>query len=200
MIPRLEPIARARELVHLPQQVDRALEEIGEIEQRARLQLAAVLGDADAKEAPHAAHERHVHVAIEAGQHFVHDGRHRRGGRAETAAARRTAPRAWVGEPLARRARARQEVRPQPIERRADTGRFQCREPVELGQVTRHQCEGSALPRSVIQYAPQRGAHPAQTFRKARHRAAACAGGGRVTRHTPEHAPQRRRHGGTPLE
>ena len=145
VVPRLEPIAGARELVHLAQQVDGALEDIGEVEQRARLELASILRHADAEEALHTQHERHVHVAIEASQQFVDDRRQLHRGRAEATRARRAAACTRIGEPLAGSTRACQEVRSQPVQGRADAGRTFFRETLEIGQIAGHHGEGAML-------------------------------------------------------
>ena len=195
VIARLEPVPGARELVHPAQQVDGALEDVGEVEQRARLELAAILGHADVEEALHAAHEGRVHVAVEAAQHVVDHRGQRRRGRAEAADARRPAPRTGVGETLARGARPRQEVRPQPVEGGADAGRSGLGQPADAGQIARHHGEGAVLVRPVLRQAPRRG-RPVRTLGQAPHRRAAGVGGARAARRAPQDPSERGGGGG----
>ena len=65
VVARLEPVAALRELVHLAQQVERALEDVGEIQHRPLVEGAAVLRERDAEHAPDAARHDGVEVARE---------------------------------------------------------------------------------------------------------------------------------------
>ena len=49
VIARLEPVAALRELLHLPQQVERAQQHVGEVEHRVRVERAPILGLGDAR-------------------------------------------------------------------------------------------------------------------------------------------------------
>ena len=65
VIARLEPEAALRELVHLPQQLERALEHVGEVEDRALVERPPVLRQRDREHPPDAAREHDVEVARE---------------------------------------------------------------------------------------------------------------------------------------
>ena len=65
VIARLETEAALRELVHLPQQIERALKDIGEIEHRALVERAPVLRERDREHPPDAARHDHVQIACE---------------------------------------------------------------------------------------------------------------------------------------
>ena len=64
-VARLEPEAALRELVHVLQQLDRALEHAGEIEQRVRLERALILLQRDREDPPDAARHDDVQIAPE---------------------------------------------------------------------------------------------------------------------------------------
>ncbi len=74
VIARLEPVAALRELVHLPQQVERPLEHIGKIENRALVQRAPVLRQRDPEHPLDAARHDRVEIAGKS-VHHPFDGR-----------------------------------------------------------------------------------------------------------------------------
>ena len=62
MVPRLEPVAALGELVHLPQQVDGALEELGKIHDFVLRERPPMLGQRHREDAGDAAGQQHVEV------------------------------------------------------------------------------------------------------------------------------------------
>ena len=62
VVARLEAVARLGELVHLPQEIDRPLQHVGEVEQGARTQRALVLRHDHAEQHAHGAGEHDVDV------------------------------------------------------------------------------------------------------------------------------------------
>ena len=66
VVARLEPVAALRELVHLPQQLDGALEQLGEVDDVVLVQRAPVLVAGHREHRCDAAREQHVEVAGEA--------------------------------------------------------------------------------------------------------------------------------------
>ena len=77
-IARFEPEAALRELVHVLQQLDGALEHAGKIEQRVRLERALVLAQRDREDPPDAARHHDVQIAPERANRLGHDRRDRR--------------------------------------------------------------------------------------------------------------------------
>ena len=65
LVARFEPVAAPRELVHLLQQLDCALEHAGEIEQRVRIERPLVLMQRDGEDPPDAARHDDVQIAPE---------------------------------------------------------------------------------------------------------------------------------------
>ena len=77
VIARLELVAAARELFHLPQQLHGARQHFRKVQHGVRLECADVLRHGDVEEAPHAAGEDDVQIAPEP-LHRIHDlGRNR---------------------------------------------------------------------------------------------------------------------------
>ncbi len=70
----LETEAALRELVHPPQQLERAIEHVGKVEHRSAVEDLAVLGQGDGEHPLHAAREHDVEVAVE-GEDHVGDAR-----------------------------------------------------------------------------------------------------------------------------
>ena len=66
LVARLEPIAAARELLHLAEQRQRALEQVGEVEHAVLVERAAVLVLRDREQPAHAARQHQVDVALNA--------------------------------------------------------------------------------------------------------------------------------------
>ena len=65
LVARFESIPAARELLHLPEQLQRALEQIGEIEHAVLVERAAVFVLRDREQPSHAARQDQVDVALE---------------------------------------------------------------------------------------------------------------------------------------
>ena len=74
MIARLETKPALRELVHPAQELQRAIEHVGEVEHRSLVEHLAVLGQRHGEHPPDAAREDDVQVAVE-GRHDVGDAR-----------------------------------------------------------------------------------------------------------------------------
>ena len=126
MVARLEPEAALRELVHLPQQVERALEHVREVEDRALLERRRYCVERDREHPPDAAREDDVEVAREREDHAARcaarSGR-RRAGAASTPPAtdsRARSCRGGIAAGLARVAVRRQEMRRHAVDQRAD--------------------------------------------------------------------------------
>ena len=75
----LEPKSAVGELVHLLQKLHGAFEDAGEIEQRARLEIALILPQRHREDPPDAARLDHVQIASESAQRFGDGRRDRRG-------------------------------------------------------------------------------------------------------------------------
>jgi hypothetical protein len=73
VISRFEPIAALREFVHLPKQLERPLQQVGEIEDGVRVQRAAVFGLRNPVHAENAAGHEHVQVTFVAIGGFLID-------------------------------------------------------------------------------------------------------------------------------
>ncbi len=71
VIPGLESIAALRELVHLTQEIERALKDIREVEHRARIERTPVLRERDGEHASDAASHDRVEVARKARDHAL---------------------------------------------------------------------------------------------------------------------------------
>ncbi len=76
LVARLQFEAAARELLHLPQQVERAGEHLRVVEHGVLVERAAVLGDGDLEEPAQSAREDDVQVAAEGAQALGHGRRH----------------------------------------------------------------------------------------------------------------------------
>ena len=72
VVARLEPEPALRELVHPAQQLERAIEHVGEVEHGSFVENLAVLGQRNGEHPLHAAREHDVEVAVE-GEHHVLD-------------------------------------------------------------------------------------------------------------------------------
>ena len=83
VVARLEPEAALRELVHLPQQVERPLQHVGKIEHRSLVERLAVLRQRDREHPLDAARQHDVQIAREGG-----DDPSRRAARSGTTAVR----------------------------------------------------------------------------------------------------------------
>ena len=65
LVPRLEPVAAARELFHLPEQLERALEQIRKIEDAVLVERASILVLRNREQPARAASQHEVDVALE---------------------------------------------------------------------------------------------------------------------------------------
>ena len=84
-VARLEAQAALGELVHLLEELDRALENAGEIEERVRLERLLVLAERDGEDSPDAARHHRVQIASERLDRVGDGGRELRGGGAMAA-------------------------------------------------------------------------------------------------------------------
>ena len=67
VVARFEPVAALRELLHVAQQIERAEQQVGEVEHRVRVERAPVLGFGNAVHPEDAARDKHVQIAFVAG-------------------------------------------------------------------------------------------------------------------------------------
>ena len=121
---RFEAIAALRELVHLPQQLQRLLEHVGKIEDGPFLEGAAVLVERHGEHPPHPPRQHHVEIAIEREHHLLDS---RRGSEDRIAMALHRVFRRVVGlvvgidaRTLARLALVGQKVPADPLEHRSN--------------------------------------------------------------------------------
>ena len=128
VVARLEPVAALRELLHLPQQVERAQQQIREIEHGVRVERPAVLRLGDAEHPPDAARHEHVQIAAKRARTPVgRRPRDRRRGPDACASRPRRECALRIGRPAARLAVLRQEVLAHAGEHRLHRGRFERR-------------------------------------------------------------------------
>ena len=77
-IPRFEPEAALRELVHVLEQLDGPFEHSGKVEKRPRIERALVLGQRHRKDSPDTTRHHDVQIAAERSNRLGHDRRNRR--------------------------------------------------------------------------------------------------------------------------
>ena len=209
MVPRLEQVAAAGELVHVAEQRLRADEQLAEVEDAAHLERAAVAGRGDAEHLPHGAREDGVQVAAERADRVGHGrrrGHHQRPVGLARGLARVGLGRVVVRDPLPRRARLGEDVRAEAIEhalqlRRAQSAFLQTRrrahEPADVGG---QECVARVVDGAAVEKRLDSAGHGAENRRdplhapsaRLRHRQAAGAG----ARDAPQHARRHR----APLE
>ena len=124
VVARLEAVPALRELLHLPQQVERAQQHVGEVEHGVGVERPPVLGLGDAEHPPDSARHEHVEIALVAQERLLHSWRvidDEVAVRAPVRLGRELGLR--VHQPGPRLAFLRQEVLAQPCERGLHGGR-----------------------------------------------------------------------------